>query len=518
MSASVLVSLGVNSISVNVPPWPSPYWDIPGDFCRGRYPALNCCSGRQDRCSVPIMGTLCYCDSFCNRTMNADCCPDYFPHCEGLEVDDRYQAVEKPPESIALPPGNCEHGILNNSYPVCVYKGVSYTQRDKIQDNCNICNCQVSTLKPGCMEVFCSREQCLVEPDVVQEINRGADTGVYGWRARNYTEYWGRTLEEGVKGRLGAIRPDYPVSNQVAHMSAIQFSYAPSTLPRAFQADQRWPRLLSDVKDQGWCSSSWALSTVGVASDRISIGRGERVNLGAQGLLNCDTRGQAGCKGGHVDQAWHFLRKTGSWEEDCIPYRGSPSVCQIPRCHAYRTQPAYRVGRSNTYTLPRRREHDIMYEISNQGPVQTILQINTDFFMYTSGVYKKTNLARPEPAGHHAMRIVGWGEDETGLKYWTLANSWGREWGEQGLVRVARGTNECKVEEFVLGVWPRRERRRPRTRHNQRDTNRYFSERSGRHRIRHNRHRHRQQQQQRQQRRHQHQSANAGHKKYYQLG
>ena len=29
-----------------------------------------------------------------------------------------------------------------------------------------------------------------------------------------------------------------------------------------------------------------------------------------------------------------------------------------------------------------------------------------------------------------------------------------------------------QVEEFVLGVWPRRERRRPRTRHNQRDTNR----------------------------------------------
>ena len=25
-------------------------------------------------------------------------------------------------------------------------------------------------------------------------------------------------------------------------------------------------------------------------------------------------------------------------------------------------------------------------------------------------------MARPEPAGYHAMRIVGWGEDEMGLK------------------------------------------------------------------------------------------------------
>ena len=32
------------------------------------------------------------------RTINADCCPDYFPHCEGLEVDDRYQAAESKKE------------------------------------------------------------------------------------------------------------------------------------------------------------------------------------------------------------------------------------------------------------------------------------------------------------------------------------------------------------------------------------------------------------------------------------
>ena len=64
-----------------------------------KYPRMDCCNGRQDPCAVEILGTLCYCDSFCNRTHNSDCCPDYFTHCEGLpELD-----FEKAPEAIIRP-------------------------------------------------------------------------------------------------------------------------------------------------------------------------------------------------------------------------------------------------------------------------------------------------------------------------------------------------------------------------------------------------------------------------------
>ena len=49
------------------PPWPNSYWDIPGSYCQAAFPTQQCCSGRKDNCSVPILGTLCYCDTFCNR-------------------------------------------------------------------------------------------------------------------------------------------------------------------------------------------------------------------------------------------------------------------------------------------------------------------------------------------------------------------------------------------------------------------------------------------------------------------
>ncbi|KAL1467867.1 hypothetical protein MTO96_041859 [Rhipicephalus appendiculatus] len=61
--------------------------DLVGDFCAARRDP--CCRGRMDDCSVPILGTLCYCDVFCERPGNGDCCPDYPRVCKGI--------VEPPP-------------------------------------------------------------------------------------------------------------------------------------------------------------------------------------------------------------------------------------------------------------------------------------------------------------------------------------------------------------------------------------------------------------------------------------
>ena len=55
----------------------------------GKYCAqVGCCmSGRDDSCNnpYPVQGpeTLCYCDSFCNRT-KSDCCPDFWEVCLGI--------------------------------------------------------------------------------------------------------------------------------------------------------------------------------------------------------------------------------------------------------------------------------------------------------------------------------------------------------------------------------------------------------------------------------------------------
>lgn len=54
----------------------------PGPYCASRGEP-QCCTGRDDKCSVEVLGSLCYCDSFCTRTAE-DCCPDYDVTCMGI--------------------------------------------------------------------------------------------------------------------------------------------------------------------------------------------------------------------------------------------------------------------------------------------------------------------------------------------------------------------------------------------------------------------------------------------------
>merc|ERR1719167_1808911 len=91
----------------------------------------------------------------------------------------------------------------------------------------------------------------------------------------------------------------------------------------------------------------------------------------------------------------------------------------------------------------------------NNGPVQAMMRVYRDFFMYTSGVYHHTG-SPSERSASHSVRIIGWGVDSslggTPTKYWLVANSWGDRWGERGFFRIKRGTNESEIESFILAV------------------------------------------------------------------
>jgi cathepsin B len=73
-----------------------------------------------------------------------------------------------------------------------------------------------------------------------------------------------------------------------------------------------------------------------------------------------------------------------------------------------------------------------------------------DFAHYRYGIYRRSRSA--VLSGGHSVVIVGWGSERS-QPFWLVANSWGN-WGEAGLFRIARNTNEAGIEDQVIAGDP----------------------------------------------------------------
>merc|ERR1719230_867625 len=78
--------------------------------------------------------------------------------------------------------------------------------------------------------------------------------------------------------------------------------------------------------------------------------------------------------------------------------------------------------------------------VSSNGPLSVAVDA-TSWQTYTGGILKNCRSTQVD----HGVLIVGYGTD-AGTDYWIVKNSWGTTWGEQGYIRVARGSNQCLIK------------------------------------------------------------------------
>ncbi|KNC75543.1 hypothetical protein SARC_11936, partial [Sphaeroforma arctica JP610] len=165
-----------------------------------------------------------------------------------------------------------------------------------------------------------------------------------------------------------------------------------------------------------------------------------------------------GCNGGRLNTVWLYMKEFGIPADKCAPYVSGVSAV-VPECSdtcangkepkKYKAETAYSVV--NWLDSPEDRVHKIKMDILRNGPVEAAFWVFADFMAYKGGVYKHMTGGM---MGGHAVKIVGWGEEKGAdgktTPYWTVANSWGGAWGEDGFFRIEAGANQCNIE---MNIW-----------------------------------------------------------------
>jgi len=243
-------------------------------------------------------------------------------------------------------------------------------------------------------------------------------------------------------------------------------------LPDNFDSRANWPLCpsIQAIRDQSACGSCFAFGAVEAMSDRICIALKMNVSLAAGDAAFCCDECGDGCNGGYPSSVWQYWQDTGIVEEGCYPYpfkscdhhlnntknpcpsQEYPSATCPEQCDNSWNGPQWTTDRhkaANVYTIDDG-ESAIMQEIFTNGPVETGFTVYEDFLSYKSGVYQYT---WGDELGGHAVKIIGWGITG-GVKYWTVANSWNPDWGDQGFFRIVRGVDNCGFEDEVNGGVP----------------------------------------------------------------
>jgi cathepsin B len=258
-----------------------------------------------------------------------------------------------------------------------------------------------------------------------------------------------------------------------------------ASIPAEFDSRTQWPSctVIAKIRDQSACGSCWAFGSTEAFEDRQCVSTGKDTEFSTEDTAACCTGflcgGSMGCDGGQPSSALDWMTRSGvvtggdytdiGSGTSCKPYSLQPCAHHVPPSAKYPACPsseyptpacaktcsensyptAYAADKhkaAKAYSIDG--EQKIMSDIVQYGPVSAAFTVYADFPTYKSGVY--THQSGSELGGH-AIEIIGFGT-ENGTPYWLVKNSWNEQWGDNGTFKIARGTDECGIEDDISSV------------------------------------------------------------------
>jgi cysteine peptidase B len=211
------------------------------------------------------------------------------------------------------------------------------------------------------------------------------------------------------------------------------------------EVDWRKHGAVTPVKDQGQCGSCWSFSTTGVLEGAWSVAGQGLTQLSEQELVSCDNEdGNAGCGGGWPWKAVDYVHKNGIDTEASYPYSSGSGTA--PSCTKSSGTPAS--IQVLDHSVVESDEEVMAAWVAKNGPLSVSVDAMTNLWWpYSGGIMSGCCNTQVD----HAVLIVGFGE-ENGQKYWLIKNSWNAQWGEEGYIRLERGTNQCGITYQPVGA------------------------------------------------------------------
>lgn len=193
-------------------------------------------------------------------------------------------------------------------------------------------------------------------------------------------------------------------------------------------------------KDQRSCGSCWSFGATAAFEGAYARATGVLKSFSEKELLDCTYSQGDGCEGGWYQDAWYHIGK----------YQRLATLQDAPYDYAKDRACNYRAGTVpngiknakyvNYYTV-KRTDSELERAVA-RAVVAVAMTIQSDFYGYGGGVYG--GCARRDRV-HHAMTMVGYTQES-----WKIKNSWGRNWGEGGYIRVSRGrSNNCRLADYA---------------------------------------------------------------------
>jgi len=221
------------------------------------------------------------------------------------------------------------------------------------------------------------------------------------------------------------------------HGSFLQKNKTAQDLPLPKEKDWTSLTTFSYVKNQANCGSCWAIASETVIEAHYEINHdGDHQIFSTQQIVECTPNprhcgGDGGCKGATAELAMDWVAKNGLALSSEVPYKGSDGACTATTKQKSGGGAAF--GMIGWETLPKNEYEPLVRALTDHGPVAVSVAAS-GWFAYDSGIF---NGCGKDNVIDHAVVALGYGEED-GTKYWLIQNSWGNDWGEEGIVRLER--------------------------------------------------------------------------------